>query len=155
WGQGCVAGASGEGKAPGFGFNAEEREALAAFGATDRSALRRHGPADFAEREARGLRCAAGHGQIEGVPPLGILGGKLKPEWMAQFLAGDIPYKPRPETHPRGEPWLAARMPAFKSRARWLAEGLAAQHGYPRRSPAEPPVDMELAKLGQKLVGKD
>src|SRR5262249_38763938 len=70
WGQGCVAGASGEGKAPWFGFNAEEREALAAFGATDRSALRRHGPADFAEREARVLRCTACHGQIDGVPPL-------------------------------------------------------------------------------------
>ena len=156
WRQGCVAGPSaGEARTPQFGFRAEEQEALAAFGATDRSSLTRHVPADFAERQGRALQCVACHGQIDGVPPLEILGEKLKPEWVAQFIGGEIPYKPRTETHPRGEPWLAARMPAFKSRALGLAEGFAAQHGYPPRTPAEPPIDMELAKLGQKLVGKD
>ena len=46
-------------------------------------------------------------------------------------------------------------MPSFKSRATFLAIGLAAQHGYSPQAPAEPPIDMELATIGQKLVGKD
>ena len=28
-------------------------------------------------------------------------------------------------------------------------------HGFPPQTPAEPPIDMELAKIGQKLVGAD
>jgi hypothetical protein len=36
-----------------------------------------------------------------------------------------------------------------------LAQGLAAQHGFPPRTPAGPEVDAALAKLGQQLVGKD
>jgi mono/diheme cytochrome c family protein len=89
------------------------------------------------------------------VPPLEPLGGKLRPEWVRQFMAGEIPYKPRAATHPRGETWLEARMPAFHSRAKWLAEGLAAQHGMPPLTPPEPPVDAELAKIGRKLAGKE
>ena len=46
-------------------------------------------------------------------------------------------------------------MPAFKSRAAFLAPGLAAQHGFPPQSSSEPPINNELAKIGQKLVGKD
>src|SRR5688572_27841580 len=46
-------------------------------------------------------------------------------------------------------------MPAFRSRAAGLAAGLAALHGFPSRTSAEPPIDMELAKIGQKLVGKE
>ena len=46
-------------------------------------------------------------------------------------------------------------MPAFKSRAGLLANGLAAQHGYSPQTPAEPPIDMDLARIGQKLIGKD
>ncbi len=92
---------------------------------------------------------------MEGFPPIEILGAKLRPEWAAKFIAGEIPYKPRTERHPHGEPWLEMRMPSFKSRATLLAEGLAARHGYPPHSPSEPPIDMELAKIGQKLVGKE
>ena len=46
-------------------------------------------------------------------------------------------------------------MPLFKSRARWLAEGLAAQHGVGPQTAPEPPIDAELAKIGQKLAGKE
>src|SRR5262249_16829503 len=97
WEHGCVASPSASLKAPQFGFKAEGRAALAAFGTADPSALRRQVPADFAERQGRALHCTACHGQIDGVPPLEILGGKLRPEWVAQFVAGDIPYKPRNE----------------------------------------------------------
>ena len=46
-------------------------------------------------------------------------------------------------------------MPGFKARGHLIAEGMAALHGYPPKTPAEPPIDNELAKLGQKLIGKD
>ena len=142
-------------RAPVFGFVAVEQEALRAFLRADRASLGRHVPFEFAERQTAALRCSACHGQFEGFPPLEVVGGKLKPEWMASFIAGDIPYKPRAEKHPKGEPWLAARMPSFRSRAPWLASGLTAQHGLDPRSEGEPAVDLELARLGQKLVGKD
>jgi mono/diheme cytochrome c family protein len=74
---------------------------------------------------------------------------------MTKFIGGEIPHKLRFDAHPTGLPWLAARMPAFKSRASALAVGLAAQAGYPPVSPAEPPVDNALADAGRKLVGKD
>src|SRR5438067_7570867 len=50
---------------------------------------------------------------------------------------------------------MQTRMPAFKSRAKRLAEGLAAEHGFPPLKAAETPVDMDLAKIGRKLVSKD
>jgi mono/diheme cytochrome c family protein len=143
-------------KAPQFGFTAAERADLQAFTRTARDSLFRGSPAEFAERQTRLLNCNACHGQVEGFPALEILGGKLKPEWSAKLIAGEIAYKPRPETHPRGEPWMEARMPGgFKARAQLLAEGLAALHGYGPKTSLEPPIDEELAKLGQKLVGKD
>lgn len=138
-----------------YGFSVEQRAALDEFLAAGSESLARHVPAEFAERQSRTLNCAACHGQLEGFPPLELLGGKLKAEWMAKFIGGEVPHKLRYDAHPKGEPWLEARMPAFKSRAGQLAVGLAARHGYAPRPPAEPPVDQELAKMGQKLVGKD
>jgi len=155
WTQGCLSAETKDGKAPKFGFSAEQREVLKAFGQTDRKSLTRYVPSEFAERQTRLLNCTGCHGQVEGFPPLELLGGKLRPEWAAKFIAGEIPYKPRGAKHPKGEPWLALRMPAFKSRATLLANGLAAEHGFPPQTPTEPAVDTELAKLGQKLVGKD
>ena len=155
WNQGCLAAKRDEdSKAPDFAFTPTEREALQAFGATDRASLTRHAPIEFAERQARLLNCRACHGQLDGFPPLEILGGKLKPEWTAKFIAGEIPYKPRAEKHPKGEPWLEARMPAFKAPAEWLAQGLAMQHGFAPRTAQEPSIDAEAAKIGEKLVGK-
>jgi mono/diheme cytochrome c family protein len=156
WNRGCLAAEPLENaKAPRFNFSPQEQLALQAFAKTDRLSLARHVPAEFADRQSRSLNCARCHGQIDLVPPLDLLGGKLRPEWTARFLAGDVPYKPRAEKHPRGEVWLEARMPIFKSRAAWLAEGLAAQHGFPPRTPAEPPIDPAMAKIGRKLAGKD
>ena len=142
-------------KAPYFAFSPEERDALKAFGQSDKQSLSRHVPLEFSSRQTRLLNCAGCHGQPEGFPPLEVMGEKLKPEWATKFIAGEIGYKPRAEEHPRGEPWLQMRMPAFKSRAEFLAHGLAAEHGYGPRTVPEPPVDMELARLGQKLVGKE
>jgi mono/diheme cytochrome c family protein len=145
WQQGCLAEKTiQDGKSPQYAFTAVEREALQAFAATDRTSLTRHVAAEFAERQSRLLNCRECHGKLDGFPPLEALGGKLRPEWTARFLAGVIPYKPRP--------WLESRMPAFGKRAEALAHGLAMQHGYPPQTPSEPPVDTEAAKQGQKLI---
>ncbi|MCI0748327.1 MAG: c-type cytochrome [Verrucomicrobia subdivision 3 bacterium] len=154
WTRGCMAEVPPE-RSPQYRLTPTERADLRAFGARGLDSLFRHAPVEFAERQTRLLNCAGCHGQFEGFPPMDILGGKLKPEWAGKFIAGEIPYKPRAETHPRGEPWLAARMPGFKARAQWLAAGMAALHGYPPRTPPEPPVNDQLAQLGRKLVGKD
>ena len=111
---------------------------------TDRASLTRHVPAEFAERQARLLRCAECHGKFEGFPPWETLGGKLKPEWMKAFIGGELAYKPRP--------WIEPRMPAFPQYADALATGLTEEQGLPPRTSAEPPIDMETAKIGRKLV---
>ena len=143
WKQGCLAAAP-DSKAPWFDFTVEEREELQAFCGTDRTSLTKVVPAEFAERQTRLLNCRECHGKVDGIPAFDILGGRLKPEWAGAFIAGEIPYKPRP--------WLDARMPAFPREAGLIAEGLSTEHGYPPRTPAEPPVDMEAAKIGQRLV---
>ena len=146
WTSGCLA-ESPNGKTPHFAFAKAEREALPAFAATDRASLKRHVRVEFAERQARNLNCTSCHGQLDGFTRYEMLGGKLRPEWMAQFIAGDIKYKPR---H-----WLAHRMPVFPQYAADFATGLAMTHGFPPKTPAEPPQDLELAKVGQKLIGVD
>lgn len=153
--KGCLAEKHDEkSKAPDFAFTTKEREALLAFVKTDFNSLSRHSPLDFAARETRLLNCAACHGQIDLVPPLEVLGGKLKPEWAAEFIAGK-PFKVRADIHPKGELWVMARMPSFPSRARWLAEAMAMQQGYPPKTPSEAAIDPAAAQIGQKMVGKD
>jgi len=137
------------------GFTEVDKAALNEFTLSGFPSLSRHSPAEFASRHIRLLNCSACHGHLDGFPHLDLLGGKLKAEWMAKFIAGDIPHKMRFDAHPRGDLWLEARMPAFKSRASHLAEGLAAEQGFPPKSQAEPLVNLELAEAGRKLVGKD
>ncbi|HEX7897774.1 MAG TPA: c-type cytochrome, partial [Planctomycetota bacterium] len=80
------------------------------------------------------------------VPPLTWTGEKLKPEWMAAFLAGKIQDRPRP--------YLASlRMPAFPVRAEGLAAGLALEHGCPPTSPPAPAPKAELSEIGRGLSG--
>ncbi|MBI2947648.1 MAG: cytochrome c [Verrucomicrobia bacterium] len=148
WSQGCLASVLAENsKAPFFAFESTEREALQGFAAGDRAALMRFVPAEFAARQISGLKCQECHGKIDGFPPVEILGGKLKPEWITDFLAGKVSYKPRP--------WLSARMPAFAAQAEALGHGMAMLHGYAPKTSPEPPIDAEAAKIGQKLVSAD
>lgn len=149
---GCLAERPSGASVPDFGFDEKARAALTAF--LQGKQRSEHSALEFAARQTELLQCNACHGKIELVPPLEILGGKLKPEWASQFLAGH-PHKVRADIHPTGGDWVLARMPSFRARARWLAEGMAAQHGYGPRAPAEPPVDMAAAAIGHKLVGKE
>ena len=73
------------------------------------------------------------------------IGEKLKPEWAAAFIAGKVPYKPRP--------YLKARMPAFATRAEGLAVGLALEHGYPAVSPLDEASDPAAIPVAKQLVG--
>jgi hypothetical protein len=141
-------------KAPDFAFSAKEREALLAFVRSGIVSLSRHAPLEFVSRQARLLRCTACHGQIDLVPPFELLGGKLKPEWAAAFIAGE-PFKVRADKHPQGQSWVEARMPAFKPYAALLAAGMAVQQGYPPKTPAEEPIDTEAAQMGFKLFAKE
>jgi mono/diheme cytochrome c family protein len=146
WESGCLAEDRDSGNlAPRYPFTRQEREALRAFAATDRLSLARHVPAEFAARQVQRLSCLNCHGAFDGFPSLAHLGGKLKPEWTEGLLAGDLHYKARP--------WLSARMPAFPPYARALAHGLAAQHGYPPRTPPEPPLDEAASQIGRRMVG--
>ena len=77
-------------------------------------------------------------------PSLTWIGEKLRPEWAAAFIAGKVPYKPRP--------FLRARMPAFPTRAEGLAVGLALEHGYPAVSPPDPAPDLALVPVAKQLV---
>jgi len=147
WTAGCLADTRAEGsKAPDFGFSAEDREALRAFGASDRSSLGRQTPADFLERHSEHLNCRECHGKFEGFPVWELLAGKLKPEWASKFVSGKEPWKPRT--------WLDARMPGFAAYGETLGRGLATVAGLPPTSLPDPaPADTaDQAKIGQKLA---
>ena len=146
---GCLADTDSPGptKRPGtphFVLTPGQRSDLKAFLSADLAALERHVATDFAERWSRELRCAACHAAVEGLPRIDGAGDKLRPEWLARCLAGTVGYKPRP--------WLASRMPAFPAFAPLLAEGLSAAHGWPPRSPLQPPPDAAAAAVGRQLV---
>lgn len=146
WSAGCMAASPApESKAPRYTLSAADRQALAAFGRTDRSSLTRHTAADFLERQSESLNCRECHGKFEGFPAWELLGGKLKPEWASHFIGGSESWKPRP--------WLESRMPAFPTHAALLGQGLATAHGLAPVTKADDAPDADLAKVGLKLVG--
>jgi mono/diheme cytochrome c family protein len=79
-------------------------------------------------------------------PLLTWVGEKLRPQWMSEFIGGQISYKPRY--------YLRARMPAFRARAELLATGLAQEHGCPSTLPPNTAPDSALSEIGRKLCGK-
>lgn len=147
WNSGCVADApKAEAKAPVYRLSTEQRTALRAFAATDRTSLNRSIAADFLERQSQALNCRQCHGVMEGVPKYDLLIGKLKPAWAARFIAGQDPVKPRP--------WAEHRMPGFPAYAAQLATGLATHAGLPPQAEPDPIAEnaKELAEAGRKLV---
>jgi mono/diheme cytochrome c family protein len=79
-------------------------------------------------------------------PSLTWVGEKLKPEWGAAFVKGEIPERPRPFLK-------NLRMPGFPARAEKLFHGLALEHGFPQKSAPEPEPNKELSEVGRKLSG--
>ena len=96
---------------------------------------------------------SADHGENGGAaavnpaPPLTLTGDKLRPEWLAKFISGQLPYRTRP--------WLNLRMPAFPAGADLLGQGLAMSHGLPPVTPADPPSPGPGAEDGSKLLSSD
>ena len=82
--------------------------------------------------------------ELQARPQLTWVGEKLKPEWMEAFLAGTVPYKPRP--------YLRARMPAFAKWAAPLTRGLVLEHGVPTASPPDPAPEPARAAIGKALA---
>jgi mono/diheme cytochrome c family protein len=81
------------------------------------------------------------------LPMLTWFGEKLRPDYMAAFIAGHGGAKPRP--------WIVARMPGFGAPSEPLAKGLAHDHGFSATSPSEPAPDLEKAKVGETLLGEN
>lgn len=148
WNGGCLAREiNPDSNTPFFDFTSEERLALRAFAMTDRSSLYRQVSREFATRQIGNLGCANCHGKIDGFPAIDNLGGKLKPEWTQQFIAGNVPYKPR---H-----WLSERMPGLIPYASELARGMAALHGYPPQTPPEADIETEVSEIGRQLIASE
>ncbi len=99
---------------------------------------------EYAASQVETLNCAACHGVVESLPTLSLMGEKLKPEWLASILEGTLFYKPRP--------WLESRMPAFASRGKRIAQGLAMLNGYPPTSSRGSEPEEDLVAVGQKLI---
>ena len=181
WKRGCIV--QGEGpdrKAPDFALPAESAEAIQALARVGLDSLTRDAAPEFAERQIRSAQCNACHKRdgyddvwtdhkvevdkllgetnVEEKDPDGLpypadqsrpsltwTGEKLRGDWSETFIAGRLDYKPRP--------YLRARMPAFATRAKGLAQGLALSHGYPVLEPLEPESDPSTVPVAKQLVG--
>lgn len=130
------------GRAVRYDFTAEQHRALRAF-LSDAELARRleYSTIEEAERLVVRLRCDTCHARDQhssrlpgivadeserGLPPEPLVsltwtGEKLHAGWLRDFVAGKMPYRPRP--------WLKARMPVFPAYAEGLAAGLAHSHG--------------------------
>jgi cytochrome c2 len=169
--RGCLAADdAARGGAPDFGLADDERLAVRAA-ARDPDALGRDRPGEYAARAFAAQRCGACHerdgeaarwtacaAEVEELlprddgnpasrarPSLTWAGEKLRSDWLARLLRGEVEEPTRP--------WLRARMPAFHADAKRMAAGLAAEHGYPPLTAPLPSADPERAAIGEKLIG--
>lgn len=171
WGDsGCLTDAD---HLPKYHFDSDQVTALRALAAAGPESLGRHVPAEHAGRQLEELRCTACHGFDAAAsrlsethyessdlvahldpdqekldqtrPHLTLVGEMLHASYIERMIAGEE----------RARPWLDMNMPAYVSRAKPLAEGLARLHGVePGGSSAGEP-NTELAAIGKQLVGTD
>ncbi len=170
--EGCVAPAEKRGKAPRLNLSEMDRAALVAFSKMGSDSLKRDTAAEYVTRQIDALRCTACHGldgkdslvsdrQNEAAsliahlpklnervdqsrPQLTFTGEMLHTTAIESMVSGSADPRPRP--------WLAMRMPAFKSRASALANGFSKLHGVAPNKPAEVAVDPAMAEIGKNLV---
>ena len=154
---------------PDFDFTDDERAAALAFLRTEGQSLGRTVPLEAASRWIKTYNCAACHQRdgrnadwpivlaeegsrgllAEAVPDLTWIGEKLKPQWIASFLKGELVQKARP--------WLKVRMPNFPLQADFVALGLSAEHGYPelesaRHDAPQPLHQPDMVRMGGQLT---
>lgn len=162
WTRGCLAtDAAGRKTAPQYDLTDEQRQAIVAFAATDRTALYRDTPAEFSQRQVVAMNCTGCHARdgkesliattyeaemkdLEGKypAPKGATAEAFAPDQRAPLMTW-FGEKLHPEwmtafignaINYKPRPYLHARMPAFPARAEGLSHGLAAEHGYPPMS---------------------
>lgn len=166
--KGCLSEKVRDAAAPHFSFSKEDREALAVFLVSARSASYSLAPAHAARVSLQRFNCLACHvhdgqgglgtelidrlRQLQGAdnaeavspPPLTGVGTKLNTPWLRQVLtqAG------------RARPWMGLRMPQFgEANVGHLPEGLAALGGVePNEKPQHPPYDRTHLEAGRHLV---
>ena len=171
--KGCIAEGDRRALLPVMNLHEGDREALIAFSKAGSDSLKKDSSAEFAERQINAKRCMACHtldtnpsllssihattaglaahmeGQNEKIdqtrPQLTFVGEMLYTSYIESMLAGTA--------EPRPRPWLGTRMPAFRSYAKPLAEGLSRLHGFEPSGPAKIEVNAELAAIGKDLVG--
>ncbi len=171
--QGCVAPTDKRGKAPAINLTDEDRAALVAFSKLGHASLGRDTTAEYATRQIEALRCTSCHGiddkpallasvhsdsaglaahvphlterVDQSRPHLTYTGEMLHTSAIEAMLAGT--------TTPRPRPWLAMRMPSFKTPAPALAKGLSKLHGVLPNKPSMVEVDPALADIGKELAG--
>lgn len=169
---GCVAPADKRGKSPHLNLTDKDRAALVAFSKSGPDSLSRDTAAEHTLRQTEALRCTACHA-MDGRQPL-LNGFHSETEGLAAHLealhhrvdqtrpqltfTGEMLYTTAIEamiagtTEPRPRPWLAMRMPSFKSHATPMANGFSKMHGILPNKPAEVKVDPALAEIGKGLV---
>ncbi|GAA5494736.1 hypothetical protein Rhal01_00900 [Rubritalea halochordaticola] len=165
--KGCL---TDEGKGPKYQLTDTEKKALAAFMQSEQAvrSLINNNRAEYAYRQFENLNCAACHTKDGGAarlgnvhalsaayaagdhkqgghgtapPDLTFVGEKLRTDWMEKLFKGELEYRTRP--------WLKQRMPEYHSRAKDLAEGLAAQYGVMQETTEVPAKD----EPGKTLFG--
>ncbi len=177
--KGCLA--ETPGKSPDFGFNAEQREAVLAFLATDLLSLKQDTSMDFAERQIRHNNCTACHARDGQQSTFQLVEGELAPllanapQPEGQTEGNTVPTTAIPHLTWFGEklqpgwsgifiagaapykprPWLASRMPGFGAPGIGIANGLSHQHGFPLTDMPEHPPDKTAVEIGQKLASAD
>ena len=160
---------------PDYSFDDGQRAALESFRKKGAKSLSKHIPAEYAQRAVTTLRCTSCHsmdsvnslldtthietkdlvahvqGETEKIdqsrPDLTLTGEMLHEGYISKMIDGKA--KPRPR------PWLDMRMPAFQSRASYLATGLAHMHGVVLDGPETRDLDAEKIEIGKQLVGAE
>mgnify|MGYP003634949718 CR=1 FL=1 len=136
-----------EGNAPELGLALEDKQALLAFKNVDSNAglksLNRFVPHEFANRTMDRLSCTQCHSGENALPDISLAGEKLRDKWLAGLLGGEVLSI---------RPYQEARMPAFPSRAKRLARGIAHRAGVTTGTKLNAP-DPPLADAGAQVAG--
>lgn len=170
---GCVSGRDPRPHLPVLNLSEADKAALLVFSKSSPDSLYKDSSAEFSKRQIAAKRCVACHSLDEEVsllsslhgrtaelaahvealkyrvdqsrPALTFMGEMLYTDYLESVLSGELKERPRP--------WLGTRMPAFKSHAKALAEGLTRQHGFLPGGPPQMKIDKDLAKIGHDLIG--
>lgn len=128
---------------PHVALSADDRKAMVRFQNAGIDYLSNTTPREYAQRTVERLNCMSCHGGDNKLPLIDHAGDKFTVAWLEKLFLGEVD-----QIHPDQE----ARMPAFKSRAKRLAESIAALHGSSIKTETSV-VDPALVTIGAELTG--